>query len=80
MFHDCEREILDLRKDDNEVCTENIELQKSMEFRHNQTNDLKRRIDELQSEFSTSHDTDLSNRVMKLEDNTRKKISVYVVL
>ena len=52
---------------------ENKEFQSSIEFFHNQTNDLKKRIDEVQSKFSFSHAADLSVRVMKLEDYTGKK-------
>ena len=35
----CKREIQDLRKENNELCNENKELQISMEFSHNQTSD-----------------------------------------
>ena len=73
MFKDCKRDIEKLRNENNELCTENKELQKSIEFCHNQTIDLKKRIDELQGAFGTSHEADLSERVMKLEDYTRKK-------
>ena len=73
MFDDCKREIQDLRKENNDLRNENKELQRSIEFGHSQTNDLRKRIDELQSKISISHDADLSDRVMKLEDQTRKK-------
>ena len=55
---------------------ENKEQQKNIEFCQNQSNYLKRRIDELRSPFSTSHDAELSDQVMTLLDYTREKISV----
>ena len=61
MFEDCKCDIEKLRNENNELHTENSELQKSVEFSHNQTIDLKKRINELQSEFSTSHDVDLGD-------------------
>ena len=73
MFEDCKQDIEKLRNENIEFRTENKELQKSIEFCHNETIDLKKRIDELQSAFGTSHEADLGDRVMKLEDYTRKK-------
>ena len=73
IFKDSKGETQELHNEKkNEWCTENKDLQNSIEFCHNQTNDLKRHIDELQSAFSTLHDADLSDRVMKLEDYTKK--------
>ena len=77
MFADCKHDIERLRNENNELRTENKELQNSIQFRHNQTIDLKKRSDELQSAFSTLHDADLGDRVMKLEDYTRKKKPPY---
>ena len=76
MFEDCKRGIEKLRSVSNELRTGNKEHQDSIELCHNQTVDFKKRDDELQSAFSTSHDADLSDRVMNLEDYTKKKITV----
>ena len=57
----------------NKLRTENKELQSNIESCRNQTIDIKRRVDELQSGFSNSYNVDLSVRVMELEDYTRKK-------
>ena len=73
MFDDCKREIQESRKENNDLQNENEELQSSIEFCHNHTNDLKKRIYELQSMFSISHDGALNDRVIELEDYTRKK-------
>ena len=73
MFDDCKREMHDLSKEKIELRIENKELQNGIVFCHNQINDLKRRINELQSKISTSHDADLSDRVMELEDYIGKK-------
>ena len=51
-------------------------IQSSIEFCHNQTIDLKKRFDELQSAFSTSHDADLGDRVLKLKDYTEKNLPI----
>ena len=75
MADDCKREIQDLRKENNELRNENKELQNSIEFCHNQIIDLKKRINEFQGKFTISHDAALSDRVKKLEDYIRKKIS-----
>ena len=56
MFEDCKRDIEKLRNGNNELRTENADILISIYFYHNQTNDLKRRINELQSAFSTVHD------------------------
>ena len=77
MFEDCKRDIERLRNGNSKLRTENKELQNTIEFCHNQTIDLKKRIDELQSTFSTSHDADLGIRVKKLEDYPRKKNPPY---
>ena len=76
MFDDCKRETQHLRKENNELRNENKDLKNSIELCHNQTNDLKKCIEELRSKFSTSHDINLNDRVMKLEVYIRKKISV----
>ena len=76
MLEDCKRDIEILRNENNELRTENKELKNSIELCHNQTFHLKKHTHELQSVFSTSHDSDLGNRVMKLEDYTRRKTSV----
>ena len=65
MFEDCKRDIEKIRNENNELRTENNQLQNCKELCHNQTIDLKKRINELQSAFSTSHDADLGDRVMK---------------
>ena len=80
MFDDCKREIQDLRKENNELRNKNKELQNSIESCHNQTNDLKRRIDKLQSKLSTSHDADLSDPVMNLEDYTKKTLPISEIV
>ena len=72
MFEDCKSEIQELNEE-SELRTENKKLQKSFENSHNQTNYVKRRIDEPQSAFSAPHDADLSDRGMNLEHYTRKK-------
>ena len=56
-----------------ELRAENKELQHNIELCHNQTKHLKIRINKLQSNFSTSQDADLGDRVMKLEDYARKE-------
>ena len=61
----------------NDLCNEIKELQIIIEVCHNHTNELKRRIDNLQSKFITSHDANLSDRIMKSEDYTMKKRSPY---
>ena len=76
IFEDFKREIQQLHNKNNELCNENKELQNSNGFWRSKTNDLKRRIDELRSPFSTSHDAELSDQVMTLLDYTREKISV----
>ena len=73
MFDDGRREIQDLRKENDDLRNENKELPNSIDIFHIQTNDLRKRIDELRSEFIIWHDADLSDRVMKLENFTRKK-------
>ena len=75
MFEDCKRVIEKLCNENNELRTENEELRNKIEFCHNHSIDLTRRIDELQSAFSTSHQADLSDRAMKLEHYTKKKAS-----
>ena len=73
VFDDCRRETQDLRKENNDLRNENKELQNSIEFCDNQTNDLKKRIDKLQSKFSISHDAYLSYRVMSYKITPGKK-------
>ena len=41
MSDDCKRKVQDLHKENNDLRNENKELQNSIEFSHNQTNDLK---------------------------------------
>ena len=43
---------VNVRKENNDLRNENKELQISIEFCHNQTNDLKKHIDELQSNLA----------------------------
>ena len=52
MFDDCKLEIQELRKENNDLRNGNKELENSIEFCHNQTNDIKKRIDVLQSKLS----------------------------
>ena len=75
MFGDCKREIQRLRNKNNELHTENREIHKIIEYFHEQTTYLKKRINEHQSAFIPLRDADLKERVKKLEYCTRKKIS-----
>ena len=53
-FDVCKREVRNLGQENNEMRSENKLLQNSIEFCHNQTNNPKRRNDELLNKFSTS--------------------------
>ena len=57
----------------NSIKTENVELKQSLEFCHGEISDLKLQIAELKSVCDVNTNSDLSTRVMKLEDGSRKK-------
>ena len=75
LFDNCKREIQELRMENNALRNGNKELQNRIEFCHNQTNDLKKRINALLSKINISHGDGLSDRVMKLGDHARKRTS-----